>query len=312
MTPQDITHIHLLLNHVPTIGTVVGLGLLVMSFIRRSDHLKHVSLEVLYLIALATLPAYVTGLAAQATIVGRPDVSAEAIMAHHDAALVSFIFIEIIGFVAWLGLWQYRRVERMSAWVSPAILALGLVTFIAVSSAATIGGEIRHPEIKLDESAVAASGFLPAQAVADFVTTNPWVWPAAEALHFLGLSLLFGVLFTVNLRLMGGVRSVPYAALHKLLPWAMLGFAVNLVTGMLFTIAAADQYTSNPSFMWKIAFMMVAGANLLYLTVYDRLWELKAGQYPVFIDRAVAMSAVAVWIAVIYAGRMLPFLGNAF
>jgi uncharacterized membrane protein len=233
-------------------------------------------------------------------------------MAHHDAALVSFIFIEITGFIAWLGLWQYRRMERMSAWVSPAILALGLVTFIVVSGAATIGGEIRHPEIKLDESAVAASGFLPAKSVADFVTTNPWVWPAAEALHFLGLSLLFGVLFTVNLRLMGGFRSVPYAALHKLLPWAMLGFAVNLITGMLFTIAAADQYTANPPFMWKIAFMMVAGANLLYLTVYDRLWELKAGQEPVLIDRAVAMSAVAVWIAVIYAGRMLPFLGNAF
>ena len=81
MAPQDITHIHLLLNHVPTIGTVVGLGLFVMSFVRRSDHLKHVSLEVLYLIALATLPAYVSGLAAQATTLDRPDISAEAIMA---------------------------------------------------------------------------------------------------------------------------------------------------------------------------------------------------------------------------------------
>jgi uncharacterized membrane protein len=312
MSPQDTTHIHLLLNHVPTIGTVVGLGLFVMSFVRRSEHLKHVSLEVLYLIALATLPAYISGLAAQATILDRPDVSAEAIMAHHDAALVSFIFIEITGFVAWLGLWQYRRIERMSGWITPAIFVLGLVTFAMVSGAATIGGEIRHPEIKLEESAIAPGGMLPAKAVADFVTTNPWVWPAAEALHFLGLSLLFGVLFTVNLRLMGGLRSVPFAALHKLLPWAMLGFGVNLVTGMLFTIAAADQYISNPPFMWKIAFMMVAGANLLYLTVYDRLWELKAGQDPVLIDRAVAMSAVAVWIGVIYAGRMLPFLGNAF
>jgi uncharacterized membrane protein len=144
------------------------------------------------------------------------------------------------------------------------------------------------------------------------VTTNPWVWPAAEALHFLGLSLLFGVLFAVNLRLMGGLRGVSFAALHRLLPWAMLGFGVNLVTGMMFTIAAADQYITNTPFHWKIAFMMVAGANLLYLTVYDKLWELKAGQDPVFLDRAIAMSAVALWIGVIYAGRMLPFLGDAF
>jgi positive regulator of sigma E activity len=92
----------------------------------------------------------------------------------------------------------------------------------------------------------------------------------------------------------------------------MLGFGVNLVTGMLFVIAAADQYIGNTPFIWKIAFLMVAGANLLYLTVYDRIWELKAGQEPVLLDRAVAVSAVVVWMGVIYAGRMLPFLGNAF
>ena len=68
----------------------------------------------------------------------------------------------------------------------------------------------------------------------------------------------------------------------------MLGFGVNLVTGMLFVIAAADQYIENTPFIWKIAFLMVAGANLLYLTVYDRIWELKAGQDPVLLDRAVA------------------------
>ena len=103
MLPQDITHLHLLLNHVPTIGTVIGLGLFVLSFVRQSDHLKHVSLEVLYLIALATIPVYITGVGGQATILDRPDVSAEAIVAHHDSALVAFILIEITGFVAWLG-----------------------------------------------------------------------------------------------------------------------------------------------------------------------------------------------------------------
>lgn len=312
MLPHDVTHIHLLLNHVPTIGTVVGLGLFVMSFVRRSEHLRHISFEVLFLIALTSLPAYVSGLAAQGQLLGRGDVSAEAIVAHHDRALVAFILICIIGFISWLALWQYRRVERTSAWVTPAILVLGALTFLVVSNAATVGGEIRHPEIKLDEAAVAASGWFQAKTIEEFVTSNPWVWPAAEALHFLGLSLLFGVLFTVNLRLMGALRGVSFAALHRLLPWAMLAFAVNLVTGMLFTVAAADQYISNAPFHWKIGLMMVAGANLLYVTVYDGLWELKAGQDPATFDRAIAMSAVAVWIGVIYAGRMLPFLGNAF
>ena len=146
-----------------------------------------------------------------------------------------------------------------------------------------------------------------------FVTTNPWVWPAAETLHFSGLSLLFGVLFTdespADGRASGRCRS---PSLHRMLPWAMLGFGVNLMTGMLFFIAAADQYIENTPFIWKVMFLMMAGANLLYLTVYDRIWALKAGQDPVLVDRAVAVSAIVVWMGVIYAGRMLPFLGNAF
>jgi uncharacterized membrane protein len=312
MLLRDVTHVHLLLNHVPTIGTVIGLGLLVMAYLRRSEHLRHVSFELLFLIALATLPAYVSGLAAQGVLMQRDDVSLEAITAHHDRALVAFIVIELIGFVSWLALWQYRRRGQTAAWIAPAVLVLGVLTMVFVTTAATIGGEIRHPEIKADEAAVAGPGFFTAATVADFVTTNPWVWPAAEALHFIGLSVLFGVLFTLNLRLLGGLRSVSYAALHRLLPWATLAFGINLFSGMLFTIAAADQYIENGPFHWKIVFMMLAGANLLYLTVYDRLWELKAGQEATVLDRAIAASSVAVWIAVIYAGRMLPFLGNAF
>jgi hypothetical protein len=50
----DLAHFHLLINHFPTIGMILGLGLLLLSFIRKNDHLKKVSLEVLFLIALAT------------------------------------------------------------------------------------------------------------------------------------------------------------------------------------------------------------------------------------------------------------------
>ena len=55
---MTMTHVHLLLNHIPTIGTAVALGLLVISFFRRNDDLRRVSLEVVYMIALFTFPAY--------------------------------------------------------------------------------------------------------------------------------------------------------------------------------------------------------------------------------------------------------------
>ena len=64
---------------------------------------------------------------------------------------------------------------------------------------------------------------------------NPWVWPICEIFHFVGLCLLFGVVLLVNLRMLGFItgRSA-FADVHRLLPWAMLGLVINIVTGMLF------------------------------------------------------------------------------
>jgi hypothetical protein len=309
----NLPHLHLLMNHVPTVGTVVALGLFILGMARRSEHLRHAALEVFYLIALATLPVYLTGVAAQLQLQGRPDVSAAAMAAHHDAALLAFILIMMAGFVAWLALWQFRRHGRSAGWTTGAILLLAVLSLAMVAPAASVGGEIRHPEIKLDENAVAPAGvWVSAAAVQDIVTTRPWVWPTAETLHFIGLSLLFGVLFAVNLRLLGGLRAMSFASLHRMLPWGMLGFGVNLATGMLFFIAAPEQYTENGPFLWKVICLMVAGADLLYLTVFDKIWALEPGDEPAVLDKAIAATAIVAWVGVIYWGRMLPFLGNAF
>ena len=312
MPVVNLPHLHLLMNHVPTVGTVIGLGLFLLAFGRRSDHLLHASLEVFFLLALASLPVYVTGLAAQEAIVGRPDVSAAAIAAHHDGALLAFTFVEITGFVAWLALWQFRRLARPAGWTSPAILLLAVATLVLMAGAGSVGGEIRHPEIRADEGVVAPAGWITAESVADLVRNSEWVWPAAETLHFIGLSLLFGMLFVVNLRLLGGLRTISFASLHRLLPWAMLGLGVNLATGMLFLIASPDQYVTSSTFHWKMACLMIAGADLLYLTVFDRLWALEAGDAAALPDRAIAAVAISAWVGVLYWGRMLPFLGDAF
>ena len=312
MNLVNVPHLHLLLNHVPTIGTVVGLGLFLLSLVRRNDHLQRASLETFFVIALLTLPAYLSGVAARAAIEGRPGVSEASMDAHHDGALLAFVFMEITGAVAWLGLWQSRRFSRPTRGTLSAVLLLSVVTVALMASAATIGGEIRHPEIRVDENAIAPGGWLKASSVEAMVTRVPWLWPLAETLHFIGLSLVFGVISVVNLRLLGGIKGISFAALHRLLPWGMLGFGVNLITGMLFFLGTPDQYTSNVSFYWKIAFMLLAGGNLLYLTVADRTGDLEPGEDAALLDKVIAASGIGLWVGVIYWGRMLPFLGNAF
>src|SRR5882672_3367566 len=175
----DLAHLHLLLNHFPTIGTILGLGLLLLAFIRKNDHLKKVSLEVMFLIALATLPVYVSGQAAAEALKGQAGVSADAIALHNDAALGSFIMMEIAGFFAWLALWRIRRVGRPTTGLTYTVLILTVLTVVA--RAANMGGDIRHPEIEggqyagLFGTSAASAGFISAAGIKDFVLQHPFV-----------------------------------------------------------------------------------------------------------------------------------------
>jgi len=314
----DLAHVHLLLNHFPTIGMILALGLLLLAFMRKNDHLKKVSFEVIFLIALATLPVYVSGQAAAEALKGQSGVSAEAIVSHNDAALGSFMMMELTGFLAWLALWRIRRAGRPTTGLTYTVLMLTVLTVAAVARAANMGGDIRHPEIEGGQYAgwfgtsAASGGFISAAGIKDFVLQHPFVWPTCETLHFLGMSLMFGVLLIVNLRLIGFLRGMSFAAVHRLLPFGLMGFGINFITGMFFVIAASEQYTQNVAFHYKVLLLILAGVNFLVLTVYDEAWSLPASADAPLSGKLLGASALVLSVGVMYFGRMLPFIGNAF
>ena len=117
-----------------------------------------------------------------------------------------------------------------------------------------------------------------------------------------GAVFMFGVLLAVNLRILGVAREVPFADVHRLLPWGMLGFGANLITGMFFFVGQPGQYTSSTPFYWKIVFLVIAGANFLYLTVFGKPWGRAADPEARFdasvVDKAMAIVSMAAWLAV--------------
>ena len=312
---MNAAHLHLLLNHAPTVGTVAAVGLLLLAFVRRNESLKHVALEVLVVIAIVSVPVYITGVGAARALRQQPDVSDFAMRLHQDVALWGFTFLEFAGFAAWVALWKIRCGGAARASVAAATL-LSILALAVMARAANLGGEIRHPEIRAGSAAtpqVAEDD--PQQFIAGQITqlmvTSRWAMPAGETLHFLGMSLSFGVLLAVNLRILGVMRQVPWRQVHRLLPWGMLGFGVNLITGMLFFVGQPGQYVDSPPFFWKVVFLMIAGGNFLYLTVFSGAWA-REGWGAGLADKAMAVVSLASWVAILYAGRMLPFLGNAF
>ncbi len=310
LIPDSAPHWHLILNHFPSIGTVIALGLLLASFYLNSEDLKRASLVLFVVLAFVAIPTYISGAAANWAIRGGADISADRIAAHQDAATLAFIALMITGWVAWFALWQYRRFTRASAWVVPAVLVLGVLTLVFMVDTGHLGGDINHPEIRAgaDTTAGAAESGRSA-SIGNMIISRAWIWPALEAAHFMGMAVLFGVVLLVAVRMLGLGRSVPYSAFHRLLPLGTFGFMLNVVTGMLFFVADSGRYTAmTNSFFPKMALIVVGGLAVLYFTMFERPWELKPGDRAPLTAKAVAVAAIVLWAGVIVYGRLLPYL----
>jgi uncharacterized membrane protein len=303
---MDYAHVHIILNHFPTIGTTIGLGLFIASFVTKSQELRTAGLVVMFLMALLGIPTYLTGSAAQGIISGNTGVSDAAIEAHQNAAMLAFTFMSITGILAWLGLWQYRRFSALPGWNLTAILLLGLLTVGLMVNTGNLGGEINHPEIRVEEQPTEVAGWRAAAQTQIF--DRSWTWPAAETLHFIGMAMLFGVALMVNLRMVGLIKGVSFEALHRALPVGILGFGICLVTGMIFYLGNAERYIAVPTVGVKIFFIVLAGINVVYFTLFDQPWALKSGEDAPMLSKVVAVSTLVFLIGAMYYGRMIPFL----
>ena len=152
------------------------------------------------------------------------------------------------------------------------------------------------------------STFARATAVSTMMKTA-WGWPLVESVHFMGLCLLVGSIFLFDLRLLGVGRRIPIAALHKLIPWGLAGFALTIASGILFVLTEPDQYIYNPAFHFKVFFMMAAGLNagIFYLTTFRRATAPGAPEDAPRLAKVIAVASLSLWIGVIVAGRLITF-----
>ncbi len=145
---MNYPYLHLILNHLPVFGTLFGLFMLLLAQWRKSDALRHVSLEIFVLTAVLTLPAYLTGEPTEEVLKTIPEISKSFIESHQDAALISALVIGLLGVIALFGLWRSRREQELPRWVLLSVLLLALVGSGLMGWTAHLGGEIRHTEIR--------------------------------------------------------------------------------------------------------------------------------------------------------------------
>ncbi|MCI0487581.1 MAG: hypothetical protein L0229_13395 [Blastocatellia bacterium] len=145
---MNSAYLHLALNHIPVVGAIFAIALLVFAIVKKSEEIKKVSLWAFVILALVTIPVYLTGEPAEEMVEHLPGVSESIIHTHEDAALLAMIAMEVLGAFALMGLILSRKAKRLPAWVTLGALALSLAAGGLMARTANLGGEIRHPEIR--------------------------------------------------------------------------------------------------------------------------------------------------------------------
>ena len=151
-------------------------------------------------------------------------------------------------------------------------------------------------------------GFSQATGIFAFMNST-WGWPVIESLHFLGLCLLIGTVGVFDLRMLGIGKGIDYAELHKLVPFGVAGYLLNVITGKMFLSTAPDQYLFNPAFQTKLFFMLIAGINMLvfYATTVNQVKNTN-GQLALS-SRAKIIGAISLlsWCVIITCGRLITY-----
>ena len=155
--------------------------------------------------------------------------------------------------------------------------------------------------------------FLTVRTMQAFVNGHDWVWPVCEMTHYVGMSLIIGIIGTLDLRILGLFKSIPIAALRPLVPWAVVGFIGNLLTGIVFvtgTNSGATFYVDNLSFQLKILFLLLAFANLLifqFSGLEAKVYATPAGGNAPAAAKAISAFSLVAWVLIIFFGRMLMY-----
>ncbi len=310
-TPPAWPHVHIILNHAPTVGFVFAIAFYIVALVANNDLMKQGSLILFVICAILGVPTYVSGTATMWALTQppNPEISKAVINAHRDMALWTLFGLGFTGAASWLELWRYRYLGRFSRLSLNLVLVFAIVTLAIMTETGHRGGQINHPEIRV------ASEILPTDpqagisaAIESLMSNMIWFVPW-QIVHFFGYSLIFGTAFAVLLRVLGFWKSVSFASVHRLLLLGFLGVLMNVFSGMLMVLADSYRYiVSDDMFAPKVALISIGAIAALYFSVSNRLWNVKPGEDASIAAKCVAVFVLLAWAGVIVCGRLLNYL----
>lgn len=141
-------HLHLLVNHLPIVGSLFAAVLLGAGLLRRDASVAKAGLVAVLAAGLLCLPAQLTGEGAAAVVQDLPRVSRALIQTHAAAAELGFWALEGAAALALFGLLLLKNAAPKARLLAWATLVAALLSFGLLARAGSLGGLIRHTEIR--------------------------------------------------------------------------------------------------------------------------------------------------------------------
>jgi hypothetical protein len=143
---MSVVHFHLLLNHLPVVGSLFALLLFAGTMYRRSVSPRF-ALWFAGVLGAVALGVYLTGEPAAESVEKLVGITRQSIERHEEAAEFTTIIASSLGALALAALFFFRRRE-IPRWVGGAGLFGTIVLSAAMGWTANLGGQIRHSEIR--------------------------------------------------------------------------------------------------------------------------------------------------------------------
>lgn len=152
-------HLHMLVNHFPIVGTILGLLVLIGGLFLKNNSVKNTSYCLFVIAAIFAFFSMATGDGAEKLVEDMPTIGHEIIHEHEELAEKFAIILYLLGVVSIIGLITNVKKHPKANFFSYAIAVIAIVAVFFSTKVGTSGGEIRHTEIRTDSvSAIMNSG----------------------------------------------------------------------------------------------------------------------------------------------------------
>ena len=145
--------------------------------------------------------------------------------------------------------------------------------------------------------------------LAIWVHESPSVWaqPTVLTLHTMGMAVLVGASWVLDLRLLGISRNVPLSAFRWVFRAVTVGLIVNLVTGVLLFAGRATTWGTAIPFLIKMCLVIASAAILAPIRSHVFHSDAEHGDVSGS-ARLLAIASILAWSGAVTAGRLLAYL----